>query len=655
MNKEDRIKELIEILNQASNAYYNSEQLLMNDYIFDKLYEELKTLEKETGIVYKISPTQRIGYMVISKFPKVKHEYPMASLDKRHFAEELQDFRKKGEVYASVKCDGLTIRLTYENGILVRAETRGDGEIGEDVLSNALTIKNIPYTIPNTDKFVIDGEGIITYSSFRKINDSLPNDIEKYDHPRNLAAGTLRQLDSKIAASRDLKFIAWKVVVCDPVYNSYLQRMQLANSYGFTISPWKSGFSVEEITSEFLDDFKMMAEEADIPMDGVVFAYNDLKYAESLGMTGKYPKHSVAYKYEDEKFETILKDVVWQVSRTGVLNPVAVFEEVDLDGATTTRATLHNLSIVQELKLGIGDRIVVYRANQVIPQVEENLTRSNTLQYPSKCPVCGGEIKEVKSNKCNNFYCMNPDCSAKILSKLITFCSKEGMDIDGLSKAKLTRFYDLGWVKDYRDIYDLERLHKLDVAKLDKFGVKSATNLFKAIEKSKKVTLEKFLTALSIPNIGKEQSKVISKYFHGSWDSLQSALDHNFDFTILNDIGDKKNSSIYNWYRESFKDFRVNEIISLMSFTALEESVSNTSGSLIGLVFCITGTLQHFTNRNALIKFIEDNGGKVTGSVTGKTNYLINNDVNSNSSKNKSAMKLNVPIITESTLLSMIK
>ena len=651
MNKNERILELINILNKASNSYYNSDQPIMSDYIFDSLYDELKQLEEETGIVYKISPTQRVGYMVVSEHAKAVHETPMLSLDKVHNTEELKDFIKNKEVYASIKCDGLTTRLIYENGVLVKAETRGDGYVGQDVLGNVLTIANIPHSIPVVEKVVVDGEVEIPYAEFRRIKDSLPEkDKERCKHPRNLASGSLQLYDSKIAATRGMKFIAWKLTEYSNAGILYFDRIKLLQSWGFTTSPGQI-VNKNNITEELLYSFYEMAEEADLPMDGVVFVYNDTNYGASLGTTGKFPRDSVAYKYEDEKFETVLEDVVWQVSRTGVLNPVAVFDPVDLDGAITTRATLHNLSFVKELELGIGDTLVIYRANQVIPKVEENITRSNTLKLPTKCPDCGHDLIVKKGDKCENLYCTNPECSSKNISKLINYCSKTGMDIKDLGKTTLTKFYDLGFIKNYLDIYELEEKHKLEIAKLPGFGVKSANNIFKSIEDSKDTTLSKFLCALSIPMIGKENAKILSKVFNGSWSLFQEAFENHYDFTNIDGISDIINNNLYDWYYGTDKQM-LNVLVSLLRFHNGEESRLGNN-NLSGKTFCITGKLDHFKNRDELVTFIEQNGGKICGSVTAKTSYLINNDINSSSSKNKKAKQLNVPIITEQSLIDL--
>lgn len=483
MDKIERIKELIKILNNSSNNYYNSTPT-MTDNEWDKLYEELKSLERETNIIYPNSPTQNVGYKVVDSIEKVTHNHPMLSLDKCHSEQELIDFAKDKNCVLSVKCDGLTTSLHYIDGMLVGAESRGNGIEGGNVLHNVMTIKNVPHTIPYKEELIIDGETIIDWNTFNDINNKLPEEQEKYKHPRNLVSGSLNVLDTKIAASRNMRFIAWRIIK-GLNHKSVFFALKEAEKLGFEIVPmwtYTNKSSDKENISTMLIDLQDKADSLGIPYDGAVMAYDDIEYSKSLGRTDKFFRHSIAYKYEDELYETVLKDIEWNTSKTGLINPVAIFEPVDLNGAITTRSTLHNISYIENLQLGIGDTIVVYRANMVIPKVHDNLTRSNTWKLPDKCPCCGGKVEVHNENGSKTLYCINSDCDAKLLGKLVHFCSKNAINIDGMSEATLQFLIDKGWVNLFQDLYNLEK-YKDEWSKCEGFGKRSVEKLLGSIEK----------------------------------------------------------------------------------------------------------------------------------------------------------------------------
>lgn len=653
MSQLNRIKELIEILNKASNDYYNSTPT-MTDYEWDKLYEELEQLECETNVIYANSPTQNVGYVVLDEIKKVKHNHPMLSLDKCHSEEELIEFAGDKDCVLSVKCDGLTTSLHYIDGKLVGAESRGNGTDGSDVLENVKTIKNVPHIIPYKEELIIDGETIIDWNTFNTINDSLPQGQEKYKHPRNLVSGSLNVLDSKVAASRNMRFIGWRVIK-GLNKKSVFFALKEAEKLGFEAVPmwtYTNKSSDKENISAMLSDLQDKADKLGIPYDGAVMSYDDIEYGMSLGRTDKFFRHSIAYKYEDALYTTKLTDIEWNTSKTGLVNPVAVFEPVDLDGAITTRATLHNISYIENLQLGVGDTIQVYRANMVIPKVHDNLTKSNTWELPTKCPNCGGGVKVHNENGSKTLRCINPNCEAKLLGKLTHFVSKNAANIDGLSEQTLEKFIELGWLNSFKDIYRLSE-HKDEMSKLDGFGKRSVEKLLDAIEKSRGITLDRFIYALCIPLIGRSASKDISKAC-ANGDVQQfitiMSLEGEYAFIGLNGFGKEMCKSIVHWWVDNKQMFY--ELIKEFTFEKVEEKSSDVD--LSGKVFVITGSLNHYKNRDELVSVIEQLGGKVSGSVSAKTNYLINNDVASTSGKNKKAKDLGIPIISEEDFIKMI-
>ena len=649
MDKIRRLKELIEILNNASNAYYNSTPN-MTDYEWDKLYDELKALEKETKITYPDSPTQNVGYKVLDEIKEVKHNHLMLSLDKCHTEQELIDFAKDKNCILSVKADGLTTSLHYIDGQLIGAETRGNGVSGSDVLENVLNIKNVPHTIPYKDELIIDGETIIDWNTFNKINENLPAGQDKYKHPRNLVSGTITMLDTNIAASRNMRFIAWRVIK-GLNEKSVLLGLKEAEKLGFEIIPmwtYTNKSTDKENLSAMLSDLQDKANELDIPYDGAVMAYDDIEYGNSLGRTDKFFRHSISYKYEDELFETTLEDIEWNTSKTGLINPVAKFKETVIDGASVTRATLHNISYIENLQLGIGDKIRIYKANKIIPKVHDNLTRSNTWKLPNKCPNCGGNVEVHNENGSKTLHCINDNCPAKLLGKLVHFCSKNAINIEGMSEATLQFLIGKGWVKSFQDIYKLD-YYRQNWKEYDGFGDKSVDKLLDAIEDSRNTTLDRFIYSLSIPQIGRSASKDIAKFFNNNYEEFKM-YGTTINYTQIDGFGESMNNSLHKWLSENH--IMMEELTK--EFTFKKEKNNSSSVDLLGKTFVITGSLTHYKNRDELVSIIESMGGKVSGSVSAKTSYLINNDTQSSSSKNQKAKQLNIPIISEEDFINMI-
>ena len=655
MDKIYRMKELVGVLHKASIAYYRDNNPIMTDKQYDDLYDELESLERESGVVLNGSPTQKVGTEVVSALEKVKHTHPMLSLAKTKSIDELAKFYNNNDCILSLKMDGLTICLTYDSGVLTKAETRGDGNIGELVTHTAKVFDNIPLTINTKEHYEIEGEAIITYDDFEKINQSLPPN-KKYKNPRNLAAGSVRQLDSNIAAKRHLKFIAWKVPTEDYSMTAGLKK---ARQLGFTIVPyaylWADQYqelSIEYLRGVFEEQIKVlkdMAGELGYSIDGLVLAYDNIQYGKSLGMTGHHPKHSIAYKfYEDEEI-TRLRAVEWSMGKTGQLTPVAIFEPVEIEGTTVNRASLHNVSIFKELRLGIGDEITVYKANAIIPQIRENLTKSDALEIPSVCPVCGYPTEIQKDNESEVLICTNPSCKTKLIKRLSHFVSRKGMDIDGLSEETLSKFVEWGWIQNLFDVYNLTP-HYSDLVKMNGFGIRSVKKLQESIENSKNVELDHFITALSIPGIGTSQGKELAKKFK-TWEAFEDAGCGNFDFGKLNSFGEVANKKIHNWFGTMYQEDRIPQLVRNLNFISNKTQNNN---KLSGLTFVITGSLTHFSNREVLKKELESMGAKVSGSVSSKTSYLVNNDSLSNSSKNKKAKELNIPIINEEELIYML-
>lgn len=637
MNKIDRIKELTELLNKASDSYYNTGDTIMEDREYDSLLEELRSLEQETGFVMMASPTHKVGYEVKSELQKVAHNHPMLSLAKTKDWNEFIRYFGNKDVIGMLKMDGLTCSLRYIDGELISAETRGNGEIGEDIFHNIKTVKTVPQKIPYKDELIVDGEIICTYEDFEPFS-------TEYKNPRNFASGSIRLLDSNECAKRPLTFVAWNVIKGFDNENSFLRKLVLIDELGFTVVPWTSSFDWD--AKEFLVN---KAKKLGYPIDGLVGRFGDIKYGESLGATSHHSNAAYAFKFGDETYETVLRDVEWNTTRTGIIAPVAVFDEVDLDGALTTRATLHNLSIIEQLELGIGDTITVYRSNMVIPKIDDNLTRSNTLKIPTVCPCCGHPTEVKYTDNSKVLMCTNPDCPAKKLARFTHFVSRKCMNIDGLSERTLELLISNNLIKNFRDIYHLKE-HVGKLCTLDGMGKKSVENLLNSIEKSRDVKLENFIAALGIPNIGLSAAKAISKKFNGShYDFILALSNDNYDFSQIDDFGEITNKSLHDWWHS--KDPMV-ELLPMEVNFIVEDTGSNAN--LGGKSFCITGSLTRYANRDALVKTIEDNGGKYVSSVSKKTDYLINNDKTSTSGKNKKAMDLNIPIISEEDFINMI-
>lgn len=646
-----QIKQLIEELNKASDAYYNGGHTIMTDAEWDRKYETLKELESETGIVFADSPTHRVGYETRENVKKVQHNHPMLSLDKAHTIEELEEFANGQDCWISVKMDGLTTSLRYMDGKLISAETRGDGEIGVDCLHNVMTVTNIPKEIPYKKELIIDGEMIIDYNIFHQINDKL---VEKFKNPRNLVSGTLQLLDSKIAAERHMQFIAWRVIKGFDQYDSTTKRLCMVRDLGFTIVPFWEYRKDCNCLPEILQSIRDEATKLGYPYDGAVMGYVSNSYGEKLGRTEKFFRHSIAYKYEDALVETIIRNIEWTMGKTGILTPTAIFDPVEIDGTTVTKASLHNITIMKNLKLSYGDKIVVYKANQIIPQVADNLDRSlhHPIVPPKICLCCGSGTKIVKENDTEVLICTNPNCKGKLLGKLSNFVSRGKMNIDGLSEANLKKFIDANMLETYSDIYELDRFQYV-IQMMPGFGEKSVQKLLDSIERSREVTLNRFLAALSIPGIGDKTAKDIAKAMHNNIEEFNQAVADRYDFSQISGIGYVVNTQIYRWFDDMKNRLDYQKLLEHLHFP--ENQPSESSSALSGKIFCITGTISHYKNRKALQEEIERFGGKTTGSVTTKTSYLINNDKNSNSSKNKKAKELGIPIISEEEFLKMIK
>lgn len=653
MNKLERMKELINILNNASNAYYNQIPI-MSDYEWDKLYDELNLLEYVTEIVLANSPTHNVGYSVADELKEVEHNHPMLSLDKTKSVNELIEFVGNRDCFLSVKADGLTTSLHYINGKLIGAETRGDGVRGTECLQNVLTMKNIPKEIPYKNELIIDGETIIGWDTFREINDKLPED-KKYKHPRNLVSGSLQLLDSKEAASRNMRFIAWRVIKGFE-HKTPSEDLFKAKDIGFEIIPMLKSprINQKEELLILLNQIRELADSHNIPYDGAVMAVDDYKIADSMGRTDKFFRHSMAYKYEDELFETVLTDIEWNTSKTGLINPVAIFEPVDLNGAITTRATLHNITYIKDMMLGIGDRIRVYRSNMVIPKVHDSIDKSGNFKIPNKCPICGQPTKIVKENDSEVLMCENPDCKGKLLGKLVHATSRNALDIEKLSESTIEKFINLGWLTSIKDIYYLKR-HENEMKTLEGFGKKSVEKLLSSIEKSRNTTLDRFIYSLSIPMIGKTVSKLIAEKVNYSIREFITTMGTKraVYFSSLDSISDKKISSIDSyWSKHSEMIYKLSKEFTFESPNIVLDEIPNT---LQGKIFVVTGSVDHYKNRDELKADIVSHGGTVVGSVSSKISYLINNDINSTSSKNQKAKSLNIPIISEEEFLSMIQ
>lgn len=646
-NSLQRMKELVEKLDQAAKAYYQEDREIMSNQEYDSLYDQLEQLEKETGTVLTNSPTVRVGYEAVNELPKEEHPSPMLSLDKTKDREVLRGFIGNHKCLLSWKLDGLTIVLTYENGELVKAVTRGNGIVGEVITNNARVFKNIPLRIPYKGQLVLRGEAIITYSEFERINETIGDADAKYKNPRNLCSGSVRQLNNEITAKRNVRFYAFALVSAQDVdfSNSREQQFIWLKKQGFEVVEYKVVTS--ESLDEAMDYFSKTIVNNDFPSDGLVVTYDDIAYGESLGSTAKFPRNSFAFKWADEMRETRLVDMEWSPSRTGLINPVAIFEPVELEGTTVSRASVHNISIVKELQLGIGDTIKVYKANMIIPQIAENLTRSGNLVIPDKCPVCGREARIRKENDVETLYCMNPDCVAKRIKSFSLFTSRDAMNIDGLSEATLEKFIAMGFIHNFGDIFEIGK-YKDQIVEMEGFGQKSFDNLMVSLEKAKETTLAKVIYSLGITGIGLANAKVICKYFDDDIEKIRYAEEE--EISSIEGIGPVIAGSLADYFKSAENNQKLDHLLSHLHLVHEETSAEQV---FAGKTFVITGSVEHFSNRSEAKEFIEARGGKVTGSVTKKTDYLINNDKTSASSKNKKAQELGIPILSEEDFLEL--
>lgn len=646
MAETGRMKELIDILNKAASVYYQGKDEIMSNFEYDRMYDELSALEKESGLVLAGSPTQKVGYEVLSELPKQTHPSPMLSLDKTKQVDELSSWLGGKEGLLSWKMDGLTVVLTYENGELLNAVTRGNGVVGEVITNNAKVFKNLPVNIPFKGRMVLRGEAIITYSEFKKIN-ALLSEEEQYKNPRNLCSGSVRQLNNEITAKRNVELYAFTLVEAEGVdfKNSQQNKMEFMKEQGFQTVEYKvvTAKNIYETVEWFSEKVKTN----DFPSDGLVLLYDDISYGESLGSTAKFPRNAIAFKWADETAKTKLTEVEWSASRTGLINPVAIFEPVELEGTTVSRASVHNISIVKELKLGIGDTIEVYKANMIIPQIAQNLTKSGSLEIPDKCPVCGEKTSIHKENDVEVLFCENPDCLAKKIKSISLFVSRDAMNIDGMSEATIEKFISKGFLHELADLFKLNR-YKDEIISMDGFGEKSYEKLVKAAETAKITTTAKFIYSLGIANIGLSNAKMVCKAFSNDFEKIRHAsIDELVEIDGVGEI-----------IAESFVKFFANEnnnhmVDDLLDIVTLEDEENDNANDMEGMNFVITGSVNHFSNRSEVKELIEGRGGKVTGSVTSKTKYLINNDSTSNSSKNKKAKELGVQIITEDEFIDM--
>ncbi|WP_443650807.1 NAD-dependent DNA ligase LigA [Blautia sp.] len=636
-----KMKELGEKLREASRAYYQEDREIMSNVEYDALYDTLRALEKETGIVLADSPTVNVGYEAVEQLPKEEHERPMLSLDKTKEREALREFIGEHPTLLSWKLDGLTIVLIYENGELIKAVTRGNGIVGEVITNNARVFKNIPLKISFKGRLVLRGEAIITYSDFEKINETIGDADAKYKNPRNLCSGSVRQLNNEITAKRNVRFYAFSLVSAEGVdfRNSREMQFRWLNEQGFEVVEYRK--VTAETLDEAMDYFAEAVTTNDFPSDGLVALYDDIAYGESLGTTAKFPRNAMAFKWADEMRDTRLLEIEWSPSRTGLINPVAIFEPVELEGTTVSRASVHNISIMKELKLGIGDTIRVYKANMIIPQIAENLTGSGNAPIPHTCPACGQETVVKKENDVECLFCVNPGCPAKKIKSFGLFTSRDAMNIDGLSEATLEKFIARGFIHDFGDIFEISR-YKDEIVEMEGFGQKSYDNLMESLERAKETTLPRVIYSLGIANIGLANAKVICRHFDNDLDRIRHASLE--EVSDIDTIGPVIAGNLVAYFRDEDNDRRLDH---LMSFLHIQEDSPKQEQIFEGMNFVITGSLVHFGNRSEAKELIESLGGKVTGSVTKKTNYLINNDIQSNSSKNKKARELGIPILSE--------
>ena len=641
--KTERIKYLVKTLKEASKAYYAQDKEIMSNFEYDKLYDELVALERETGLVMAGSPTMAVGYGAVEELPKERHETPMLSLDKTKSREELRDWLQGHEGLLSWKLDGLTIVLTYQNGELAKAVTRGNGEIGEVITGNARTFKNLPLKIAYQGDLVLRGEAVISYSDFEKINEEIGEEGAKYKNPRNLCSGSVRQLNSEITAQRSVQFYAFQLVSAggdELNTDSKQEQFAFLKEQGFTVVDHV--LVTEENIISVIEDFEQRIVTYDIPSDGLVLTYDSIAYGQSLGRTAKFPRHSIAFKWSDELRETTLTEIEWSASRTGLINPVAIFEPVELEGTTVSRASVHNISILRSLKLGLGDQITVYKANMIIPQIAENLTQSDSVEIPKVCPVCGQPTEIRQVNEGQFLYCTNEKCAAKRIKAFTLFVSRDALNVDGLSEATLEKFIDCGFIHEFADLFHLDRYEE-EITRMEGFGEKSYHNLIESIEKARHSTLPRVLYGLGIANIGVANAKVLCRYFDYDLERMQNADADSL--AAIDGVGEVIASAFVEYMHDAEN---LQKMEHLMKELELEvQTQDSAEQTLAGLTFVITGSLQHYASRNELKEIIEQKGGKVAGSVSTKTTCLINNDITSNSSKNKKAKELGVEILTE--------
>ena len=646
-----RMKELIIKLLEASRAYYAEDKEIMSNYEYDRLYDELEALEKETGTVLAGSPTITVGYEAVDELPKERHERPMLSLGKTKSREELRDWLGNQKGLLSWKLDGLTVVLTYRDGKLEKAVTRGNGEIGEVITPNAKVFANIPLVIPFKGELVLRGEAVISYEDFENINKKIEDVDARYKNPRNLCSGSVRQLSSEVTAQRSVRFYAFALVSARengsaPDFgNSRRKQFEFLATQGFDVVEYREvdAENVEEAVSDFEESIRTFP----IPSDGLVLIYDDIAYGLSLGSTAKFPRDSIAFKWEDETAETTLLEMEWSASRTGLINPVAIFEPVQLEGTTVSRASVHNVSIVKGLELGIGDRITVYKANMIIPQIAENLTRSGTLPIPDTCPVCGGHAEIRQVNDVQSLYCTNPDCDAKRVKAFTLFVNRDALNIDGLSEATLEKFLGRGFLHRFADLFHLDR-YRDEIVAMDGFGEKSWQNLSESIERARTTTLPRVIYGLGIQNIGLANAKMICREYHDDLERMMNADVE--ELSLIDGVGGVIAGTFHDYWQSEKNREDMKLLLSELTIEHMEADESTQT--LKGLVFVVTGSLNHFDGRSALKEAIEQKGGKVTGSVTGKTTCLINNDSTSNSAKNKKAKELNVPVLTEEEFIN---
>ena len=642
-----QMKKLVKILNKAAKAYYQEDREIMDNREYDSLYDQLEKLEKETGITLADSPTVNVGYEAVDFLPKETHESPMLSLDKTKDRETLREFIGNHKTLLSWKMDGLTIVLTYENGELQKAVTRGNGTVGEVITNNARVFRNIPLKISYQGRLVLRGEAVITYPDFERINSSIEDVDARYKNPRNLCSGSVRQLNNQITAERNVRFYAFSLVSASNVdmHNSREYQMEWLKDQGFEVVEYR--IVTADTLDEAMDYFADAVEKNDFPSDGLVALYDDIAYGESLGSTTKFPRNAFAFKWADEIRETTLRSIEWSPSRTGLINPIAVFDPVELEGTTVSRASVHNVSILKELELGIGDTLQVYKANMIIPQIAENLTRSRNLQIPDTCPACGKEARIIKENEVEALYCTNPDCAAKKIKAFTLFVSRDAMNIDGLSEATLEKFIARGFIHTFGDIFEISR-YKDEIMEMEGFGQKSFDNLMESLENARKTTLAKVIYSLGIANIGLANAKVICRHFDNSLDAIRKAdLE---EVSAIDGIGPVIARNLVDYFHKEENNQKLDY---LMQHLHIQQEEIKSQQIFAGMNFVITGSLNHFSNRNEAKNLIESLGGKVTGSVTGKTTYLINNDTASNSSKNKRARELGIPILSEEDFLKL--